>query len=623
MKFFRVGGLPNNDARTSADHTQIRSISLREITSELVADGHANAAATSASNAAASETEAGSFAAASSASATNASTSASSAETSASQSSVSAGSAAASATTATNQANAAAGSASSASTSAAQASDSAIQATNSFLLSAQISTGAINQNANFANYTNETGRPELWDNWIGSNNAVRVDGQISPYAYQLTGAADGNRGMRQFLNINATGFYQLRATVTLVSGTFEAAALWAIGRKSDGSSISNVTDNAIVFTTDPDSSGNSVGNGVVGQTYTFTKIIHITDPDIHDVDFRVINHSTTFGSIADENVIAWHEAVITRANSSDIGVQTLSAEVSQQSGAIADLTGYAGAYHTVQVGANGEIAGIALRSATDGTVSLSDITLSADRLIFEADGEVIWFSDANGLTMNKALRWVAGGTANNPDTMYVIGLGFGANSDLMDWFGPFATTVEGCTRFNGIRAKTVDGRSYLAGTLEGGSAIMSSKSSTGTVVEETSIGANGNITQATASFSITRQRSFSTNSNLPNSTTSFGSATLSVSRREGSGSYVQEASITVSGTITRTVFPSPDPNSGGNFEVAESFVMNGSFTHEQQSNAAQTYDWRSQLSSVDDDPPGAGWSPVNRSISISIFEPAN
>ena len=219
------------------------------------------------------------------------------------------------------------------------ATDAATGAERNFLLSAQISAGALNPNANFADYPNQFGPPPSWSNRTTQNSAVRVHGDISPYAYQLTGGVNRNSAIGRIFNINATGFYQLRATVTLVSGTFEGAALWALVRNEGGFRIEGLDDAAIVFSNDPDSSGSPVGDGVVGQTYTFTKIVHFTNPSIHDIDLRVNSHSTVFGSIADENVIRWHEAVISRASSTDISNLNLGATVEQQAGAIVDLEG--------------------------------------------------------------------------------------------------------------------------------------------------------------------------------------------------------------------------------------------------------------------------------------------
>ena len=57
---------------------------------------------------------------------------------------------------------------------------------------------------------------------------------------------------------------------------------------------------------------------------------------------------------------------------------------------------------------------------------------------------------------------------NNGSYMKVSGIGFGATSDLLEWFGPTQASVNTCSRSNAIYYLATDGTSYFGGSTASG-----------------------------------------------------------------------------------------------------------------------------------------------------------
>ncbi|RKQ68937.1 hypothetical protein DES40_1713 [Litorimonas taeanensis] len=610
---------------------QISFVAVEDITQTKLAQSEAQAAATSAAEALASEGAAGAFAFASDGSATEAQGYAANAATSVTQASAFADDAEDAKdavvaaelriNTAVETAESHADTAIEQSTNAAAA---AASAQNLYVASAAIRSGAINPNSTFETYDSGV-LPDSWTSLGGAG--VSVAGGVSPYAFQQISDGASGAGIR-YLSADdsrfSTGYWLISADITLETGTLNGSGLQIITRNAASTSLASYTLN---FSSEPDSSGNIIGAGVPGKRYRFSKLIHCQDGAEAILDLRAYTTGALFGLNQGSRTITWHKAAIAPSTQSDIEasrVPNIIAESALTQAAVVGLENYAAAGATLSVRANNEISGLYLRASDTGTVTESDFIMSADKLRHEADGEVIWYSDANGMTLNKALRWVGGGTPTNPTTMYVLGLGFGANSDLMEWFGPYSATVDGCTKTNGKRAKTIDGESYLEGGKEGGTPISASNSSTGTTAEITSIGSNGNTTEATMAFLRTGNRTYWSSTDAGNTSYTKGAATLKLYREEGSSGYVLAHTLSVTGIVTRTTSPY-DPEFG-QYHVSETFHMSGTYVHEQVSSSAETYNWKTVIDSESDLPtPTTGalaWT-FSRSVSISIFEPSN
>ena len=279
--------------------------------------------------------------------------------------------------------------------------------------------------------------------------------------------------------------------------------------------------------------------------------------------------------------------------------------------ALNDVEGYLQSRATIESSAGGALSRISTRSISTGNITSSDITLEADQLVFEAGGARILSADTQGLTMNYPIRFI-GGPVGNPNVLYVIGNGFGANNDLMEWYGPYHATNDTLRTDNGTRAKDIEGFSYLNGVREGGDPINSSETITllGTVTLS-SLNANGNITMATMSCSVQGSgRTSSSPVTTPQSSTQTrGSARMRLFRREGSGPFVEVRSETITGVLTIT------RNTGGTFER---FEMGMSFEHSQRSNRAFSYDYRVVVDQVSGLPTAYG---LGRSTTVAVFEP--
>jgi len=262
---------------------------------------------------------------------------------------------------------------------------------------------------------------------------------------------------------------------------------------------------------------------------------------------------------------------------------------------IASISGHLEATNTLTTTAGGALSQIAQRSVDTGAITYSDITLTSDRLTYETDGGVIWFADAGGLTMNRPIRLVGGTDINNPDTMLVIGNGFGANNDLLEWFGPYAATFDGLTVENGVRAKDIVGKTYLGGVDENAGTITASDSHP-TEAEVTGIGTNGNQQFITGSFVAAGERTYTQPTDAGNATITVGSATITVARRINNGAYTNIGTQNISGTLIRT--------SEFNFEenlwfVVETWNMSGSINNNSfTGNAGSTYSFRTRISNL-------------------------
>lgn len=160
----------------------------------------------------------------------------------------------------------------------------------------------------------------------------------------------------------------------------------------------------------------------------------------------------------------------------------ISASVQIVASAQATTAGKVAATYGVRVNAGGLVTGFGLSS--DGTESLFKIQANRFEIgdgtslkapFTFAGGEL---SLANKLSIG-ALTDIALDPVTKTITItkgsykQVIGAGFGASSDLLDWWGPAATAIGSMTKTNGIQARATDGKPYLGTNelLNGGNAV--------------------------------------------------------------------------------------------------------------------------------------------------------
>lgn len=352
--------------------------------------------------------------------------------------------------------------------------------------------------------------------------------------------------------------------------------------------------------------------------------------NLSSINDNTTDISTNTGDISSNTANISTNATAIATNDGQIAslttdLSTTNSNVSVNAAAVSSLEDYAAAGYQVSVGSNGEAAGFRIRSVTNGNVTTTDFKISTDSLIHEADGEVIWYADSAGLTMNKAIRFTGGGTTNNPDTMYVIGNGFGNNGDLMEWFGPYSAGIGATSKTNGVRAKTTDGKTYLNGVQEGLSPVTASDTQTGgSDAELTSIDANGNTAEVSMSYLRSGTKGYFSSTDPGNATYSQGSAVVKLYVKQDSGSYVLEHTANVTGTVVRTVGEYDYELQA--YPVGETFTMSASHLHTFTTSAASSYGYKTDLVSESSLPANTNtaWNYGSHpTVSVSVFEPAS
>jgi len=159
------------------------------------------------------------------------------------------------------------------------------------------------------------------------------------------------------LSLAGPGWYLIEAEITLVSGTLASSGVALQGYDASASYVSGATAR-LQFDIDPDSSGTVVGNGTVGKTYHFSKLVQLTQATISSLRLIGQNYRSTFGPVAAKS-ITWHKLTVRPGNGSDVTVvqhaeaistldtqyASLSSTVSTQGGTI---TAHATAISTLQ-----------------------------------------------------------------------------------------------------------------------------------------------------------------------------------------------------------------------------------------------------------------------------------
>lgn len=411
---------------------------IADVTEEVAALGHANASASHASAADASKTAAGNSASAANTSRVEAEAARDTASGHASAASTSASNASASATTAGNHATAANTARTQAETARSQAEiartdavgakedaeGAAASALSSMTLSASLALNSAVKNPAFANWPDGQAMPASWSKSSGGV-PTRVAGSVSPYALQLTGPAGGESWLTQTFGSPADRtvlpdqWWVLEADVTLVSGTFEAAAAMLRTRNAAQAILHQYI---LTFKTDPDSTGSVVGDGVPGNRYRFSRLFRLNAAAHHYAELFGFSHYAPFGDIAAANAIKWHMLSARPATQAEIDGHATSAEVSVQAGAIATLQGENVAYWQASAGINGDTNWFMQGRARGayGQPATGTIGMGADKLyIYNPAGGGSWVKT---LEVSAGLVRVYGRmAANTVDADAIIG----------------------------------------------------------------------------------------------------------------------------------------------------------------------------------------------------------
>ncbi|MBB5985937.1 hypothetical protein [Sphingobium lignivorans] len=390
------------------DIYQVAEIRITDVTESTAAGDYATAAASSASTATTRRNEASDFATAASGSATAASTAsgtaqshASTAQSWSSQAETFRNQAGGYATAASGSAIAASNSAGQSSTYAGQSNDarvlaeqSAAAAFNSQVLAASVGLNSINRNPVFSAWSNASGPPDSYvaEEVAGGSSYSRVAAPRGGYALRIVAAANANAYFRQAWyesppfdqgNISS-GYYVLEAEVKLESGSLRGAGLWF---SSTNSSYGALEGRALNFYSDPDSSGSPVGNGTVGKTYRFAKLVRLTDTAASAGAFYpMANWDGLDTRVA--KTIQFIRASVRSATQEEIAkltvLEPLGVTVSQNSGAIAEVSGRVAGYWAFKLDAGGVVTAIEAM-AEGGGVPVSKIKFTAAKAEFTGD----------------------------------------------------------------------------------------------------------------------------------------------------------------------------------------------------------------------------------------------
>ncbi len=166
--------------------------------------------------------------------------------------------------------------------------------------------GALNANPVFAAYANPTGAPDGWSA-VGAPVIARVAGLDSSYAANIQGVVGVTGGIQ--IPVAGTGpdLYVLAATITLTAGSLVGSGM-KLSAYTDPT-LATPTESVIVtFAEDPDINGVIQGDGVVGTTYRFSRLVLLADPTSADgVLFAYANNidgapleTETFSAITDD-----------------------------------------------------------------------------------------------------------------------------------------------------------------------------------------------------------------------------------------------------------------------------------------------------------------------------------
>lgn len=331
--------------------SQIASFRFDDITALAAGEVQAQAAASSASSASASQSAAG--------------TSAASASTAANTATTQAG-------LAGDRATAAATSSSSAASFSSAAGASAVAAQSSATLSASISSGGLTLNPSFADWPVGQAFPTKWFYWQGQATATRaVPGYgSSPNAVELTNNVGENSGITQGYPAIRRGYYTATATVRLIAGSLTGAAVYVTQTNGPTVTASYGPPAFISLGSETDNTGSVPGAGVIGRTYTFTKLLNLTsdDANIYQINLYCMNNFPDSGLGDAAKTIRWISNTLIPATAAEIAtgrIGPLEASVATLSSASAATDGRTQAHWAVSANAGGTSAAIEARAVTN------------------------------------------------------------------------------------------------------------------------------------------------------------------------------------------------------------------------------------------------------------------
>lgn len=217
------------------------------------------------------------------------------------------------------------------------AEDAEAAAFDSYTQTSRISLSTLSDNPAFAIFTatGNPGVPDFWTAWDTVNDAVRVPGRFSRWAFQQHNNKDfvlTEGGIAQYAGVDHRGLmnvppgkYVLSADVRLVAGSLRGAGLLFY---TDGAST------VIDFATEtPVGAAGPAGAGVEGRAYSFTKLVDL--PVGGNAVFHVMTGWAGFGSPNEAKILIWDRAFVRPATASEVAAGRADTNAAQ---ALADIS---------------------------------------------------------------------------------------------------------------------------------------------------------------------------------------------------------------------------------------------------------------------------------------------
>lgn len=256
------------------------------------------------------------------------------------------------------------------------------------VLTASVTTRALNTNSRFIEWPAGQTLPTGWSNWAAATSATttRVANPVGGYGYKLTTSAGmvdcGISIQTQTASTQVNEYFVIEAEVRLDSGSLAGAGL--LCQFYNESTQQVVSDGRIVFNTDADSTGSTVGNGVVGRTYRFAKLIRATTSG------RLIIYAmggwSGFATNTAARSMTFYQASVRPATQPEIAASTALQESSATITSLQSVT----QSHT------GSLATISTLSRVNGVVSGTISTNNGNTPTFDVLATAFRVTDPNG-----------------------------------------------------------------------------------------------------------------------------------------------------------------------------------------------------------------------------------
>jgi hypothetical protein len=338
-----------------------------------------------------------------------------------------------------------------------------------------------------------------WAYWNSQpTNAYRFDTGAGRYAWVIHAAAGQQTGVNSLSNQPMSpGWHVVEVEWNLADGVNQGAAVHISPKNALGQEVGTAT---FPLTSLKDSGGKTVLEGDANRVMRTATLVNFLNANIRSVDILGANNFAFIGQGTPYKQITWRRLNIRAATPEEIAagvaLPALEATVQEQAGVLATHEGKLGAYWEVEAVAGGRAR---IRAHADATGSAID--MAADVIVL---GDQKTFEVSAGRARVVGDLYVEGGNLiiRGTSHMKVLGLGFGASGEFVEWYGPLLPSVAQCSRANGVSWETKAGAKKLGGFSIGQLVAGTTNPALAASVTASTgaFGSNGGIIQANASW---------------------------------------------------------------------------------------------------------------------------